>query len=207
MGVVTLGASHGAWKIEASSFNGREPDQIRWNIETRKFDSRSARVSFNPTSALSLQVSHGKLESPELLEPETRLKRTTASATYQASLGNHAWGTTLAWGRNDKSGHGAARKLDGWLLEATAALSASDTVFGRVERVDNDELFDEGHPLHGRAFRVGKLSLGYIREVGATGRVKWGIGGLVSAFRIPGEMQASYGSHPRAYMVFLQARL
>ncbi|MDI1300967.1 MAG: hypothetical protein PSX71_03590 [bacterium] len=48
-GVVTLGASQGPWKLEASSFNGREPDENRWNIETRQFDSWSVRLSYNPT--------------------------------------------------------------------------------------------------------------------------------------------------------------
>jgi hypothetical protein len=35
-GVTTLGLSEGPLKLEASWFNGREPDQDRWNIETRK---------------------------------------------------------------------------------------------------------------------------------------------------------------------------
>ncbi len=89
-------------KIEASAFNGGEPDQRRWNMEVRKFDSASARLCWNPTPAWSLQVSHGRLDSPELLEPEVSLRRTTASANYHHAIGSRPMQTTLAWGRNRK---------------------------------------------------------------------------------------------------------
>src|SRR5206468_6723046 len=38
-GVATLGYVWKDFKIDASAFNGREPDQNRWNIETRQLDS------------------------------------------------------------------------------------------------------------------------------------------------------------------------
>jgi hypothetical protein len=207
MGVVTLGAEHGPFKLEASSFNGREPDQNRWNIEHGSFDSWSARITVEPAEGLTLQASYGDLKSPEALEPGTRVRRTTASAIWMKSIEGMRWGTTLAWGRNNKSGEDGARKLDGWLAESTLEISPRHTVFGRLEKVRTDELFDHDSPLHGQAFDVGKLSLGYIYDFAATGPVRWGVGGLVSAFRIPGEIAPYYGSSPNAYMIFLQARL
>lgn len=207
MGVVTLGASQGPWKLEASRFNGREPDQNRWNIETRAFDSSAVRLSFNPSPEWSAQVSHGDLKSPEQLEPGIRVKRTTASVMRQSTLAGGVWGTTLAWGRNDKRGEGTSRKLDGWLLESTLEVSERHTFFGRVERVSNDELFDHDQPLHGRTFDVGKLSLGYIHDFARTGPVKWAVGGLASAFSLPSDLKPVYGGSPHAFMLFLQARL
>ena len=206
-GVVTLGASTGPWKIEASTFNGREPDQNRWNIETRGFDSSSARLTFNPSANWSAQVSYGDLKSPEQLEPEVRVRRTTASVMYQSTIAGRPWGTTLAWGRNDKRGGEENRKLDGWLLESTAMATSRDTLFARAERVNNDELFLPGDPLHGKPFEVSKLSIGAIHDFASTGPVKWGIGGLVSVYHVPSELETSYGPHPRSFMVFLQARL
>jgi hypothetical protein len=165
-------------------------------------------VSFNPTDEWSFQASYGRLKQPEQLEPGVDVNRTTASAVYQSTLGGHAWGTTLAWGRNDKRAAGeASRKLDGWLLESTLELSDRHTVFGRLERVNNDELLAEDDPLHGKAFKVDKLSLGYIYDFARTGPVQWGVGALASAYRMPSELEPSYGSHPRSYMLFLQARL
>ena len=207
MGVVTMGASTGPWKLEGSRFNGREPDQNRWNIENRRFDSSSVRLSYNPSSLWSAQVSYGNLASPEQLEPEVRVRRSTASVMYQATVAGRAWGTTLAWGRNDKRAGGKDRKLDGWLLETALELTRADTLFGRAERVNNDELFPEADPRHGDVARVGKITLGMVHDFASTGPVKWGIGALASAYRIPGALQSSYGAHPRSFMVFLQGRL
>ncbi len=38
-GVLTAGLVHGDWKVEASRFHGREPDEHRYDIETGALDS------------------------------------------------------------------------------------------------------------------------------------------------------------------------
>ena len=58
-GVVTAGLILDKWKMEASAFRGREPDQHRYDIEAPKLDSFSARLSWNPIRELSMQVSVG----------------------------------------------------------------------------------------------------------------------------------------------------
>ena len=178
-GVATLGVSRGPLQLEGSWFNGREPDPYRWNIETRKFDSWSTRLSYNPVAELSLQVSYGDLASPEQLEPETRVRRTTASIVYQRRLGADNWGTTFAYGQNRKSGPEKNVTEPAWLLESTYVLGDTHTFFGRAEQLRNSELFGHGDPLHGQEFRVRKLALGYIYDFARSGPVKWGIGGLV----------------------------
>jgi hypothetical protein len=203
-GVVTLGYVRRNVKAEVSAFNGREPDQNRYNIETRKLDSASGRLSWNPTLAWALQASYGRLDSPELLEPEIAIRRTTASASYQTSVGGNNWQTTLAWGRNDKR---PGKQTDGWLLESAIKIGEVHTIFARVERVENDELFRENEPLHGETFRVGKLSLGYINDFAHVGRVKIGAGGLVSKYDKPSALDPFYGDDPTSYMLFLRARL
>jgi len=206
-GVLTAGATQGPWKLEGSWFNSREPDEHRWNMETRKLDSWSARLSFAPTEAWSLQVSQGNLKSSEELEPDTQVRRTTASASYQARIAGNPWQTTLAWGLNDKRSPDSRVKLAGWLLESTLVVDDRHTFFGRFEQVDNNELAAEDSPLHGEAFRVRKLSLGYIHDFAKTGPVRWGIGGLIGVLQVPAALKPSYGSSPRSEMIFLQARL
>jgi hypothetical protein len=206
-GVATLGASKGPFQLEGSWFNGREPDQQRWNIETRKFDSWSTRLSYNPLPELSMQVSYGDLKSPEQLEPDVRVKRTTASITYQKKSGSDHWGTTLAYGRNRKSGPGVDVTEPGWLLESTYTVRDTHTFFARGEQVTNGELFMEGQALHGQEFKIRKLSVGYIYDFIRSGPVQWGVGGLVGFNDAPAQLDPSYGSHPRSYMVFLQGRL
>lgn len=206
-GVLTAGASQGPWKVEGSWFNGLEPDQHRWNIETRKFDSWSTRLSYNPSPNWAFQVSHGDLKRPELLEAQTSIKRTTASASYHRRLGQAQWQTTLAWGLNDKRSPEGRERLPGWLLESTYVLRDTHTVFGRFEQIKNDELFHAGDPLEGRAFRIRKLSIGYIYDFARTGPLRWGVGALVGVIRAPGVLEPVYGRHPTSAMVFLQGRL
>jgi hypothetical protein len=135
-GVVTLGYVRDRMKLEASVFRGREPGPDRYRIETGRLDSYSLRLSCNPTDDWSLQVSYGRLESPEALHPDEDVRRTTASASYNVRIAGALVQTTLAWGRND-----AGKKLDGYLLESSASIAGRHTFFGRVERVDKDELF------------------------------------------------------------------
>ena len=74
-------------KIEGSIFTGREPDENRYDFDRPRFDSYSGRISWNPTRDLALQVSHGYLNSPEELEPDAKVHRTTASAIYNRAVG------------------------------------------------------------------------------------------------------------------------
>lgn len=203
-GVVTLGYAWQAVKLEGSVFNGREPDQSRYNIETRHFDSASARLSWNPSPQWALQVSHGRLDSPEQLEPDVSVKRTTASASYQTTVAENPWQTTLAWGRNRKNPGGTT---DGWLLESELLIQHRYTLFGRAERVDNDELFMAGEPLQGRTFRVNKISLGAIYDFFNANHVALGIGALVSRYAIPSVLDDAYGEQPKSSMVFVRAKI
>ncbi|HEY4371688.1 MAG TPA: hypothetical protein VGN52_07175 [Burkholderiales bacterium] len=203
-GVATLGTVLGRWKIEASAFNGREPDQYRWNIETRGFDSGSARLSFNPTARWSLQVSYGRLASPEQLEPNVSVRRTTASAIYDTQLAGGHWQTTFAWGRN-RANPGNATQA--WLLESAWRWRDTHTFFARAERVGKDELFTDPDPRHHTVYEVNKLSLGYVYDFAHVQRVRVGVGGVVSAYATPSALDSVYGSHPRSFMAFLRARI
>lgn len=202
-GVATLGATAGDWKIEASAFNGREPDQFRWNIETRKFDSYSGRVTWNPALEWSMQVSYGYLASPEQLEPDVAVHRTTASVSHSRSFGDAHWDTTLAMGINREN----QENHPGWLLESNYHFSSPYSVFGRAEYLRTDHLFEAPSPHAGQEFGIGKLSLGATRELGNAGPLAFAIGGLVSVYSVPNAIKADYGSDPTSVMIFLQTRL
>ncbi len=202
-GVLTAGYVVGGVKLEASAFNGREPDQNRYDIEVRALDSYALRASYNPSERWSLQASFGRLASPEQLEPQVSVRRSTASLSYNAPVANW-WQTTLAFGRNTPS---AGAATDAWLLESAAAVSPALTLFARYEHVAKDELFLPDQPLYGRTFTIQKLSLGSVYDFARWAQVRFGIGALVSTYDYPGSLNASYGSRPRSFMVFIRARL
>lgn len=198
-GVATVGFVQGAWKLEASSFTGREPDEKRWNIESPKFDSWSARMSWNPTPDWALQVSHGRLHSPEQLEPDVDIDRSTISASLNSHLGDDLLQTTVAWGRNHKRPGSSDASA---LLESTLRVADRHSFFGRLERGERSEPFEGSDPFAGRRFTVTKLSLGYRIDVARRGNLAANLGALCSAFSIPRALQEVYGGHPTAFMVF-----
>jgi hypothetical protein len=203
-GVVTLGAVDGRWKLEGSLFKGREPDQARYGIEAPELDSRSVRLSWNPSRAWALQLSHGRLVSPEQLEPGIDVDRTTASAIWSRASGSARWHATLAWGRNRNR---PGRTLDAFLLETTVSMRARHGVFARGEIVEKDELFEEQDPLHGRAFTVGKVSVGYLYDFMRTARVAVAAGASGGLHFTPGDLKATYGDLPASGIVFLRMKL
>lgn len=199
-GVLTAGLAVNDWKFEASTFRGREPDQYRYDIERPTLDSFSGRVSWNPTRELSLQVSYGRINSPEQLAPAQNENRLTASAIYTTAFGDgHLWSTTAAWGRKMLQ---PGETLDAWLLESSLIFKNNVTLFMRAERVDENELTHDIPGLDGRTFTVNKVSVGGIYDFIRTERVKFGLGGLVSRYGLPSDLVTEYGRDPTSYMVF-----
>ena len=207
-GVVTAGVALDTVKLEASTFRGREPDQYRFDIEAPKFDSYSARASWNPTKELSMQVSWGHIESPEQLVPIVNENRITASLAYTKQVGDgNLWATTLAWGRKYNS---PGNTLNGYLAETELIFKNGITLFGRAERVENDELLERGemvtgfgqHPVH----TVSKVSAGGIYDFIRTQNMKFGVGALASRYRIPDPLEADYGD-PTSYMIFARLKI
>lgn len=200
-GVVTAGATWRNWKLEASRFNGREPDQNRWDIETGPLDSTTLRLSWNPTRELALQASWARLIHPEQLEPSANQTRWSASAIWTKRLGaGKWWSTTLAWGRRSSE--------TGW-LDAAALESAvkvgTVTVFGRGEYTENNEL--AGAAALTRAYGVGKISLGAIRDFPVAPHLALGLGALAARNIVPHPLAASYGGDRNGAMLFVRLKL
>src|SRR6202521_805665 len=133
-GVVTGGVYSRKWQIEGSAFNGREPDDHRWNFDPIKIDSYSGRLTVNPTAQWSLAGGYGYLRSPEALKPDESQHRITASALHGAQLGaDGQWASALIWGANKHST--SANWSSGFLAESEAIVDAQNTLLGRTELV------------------------------------------------------------------------
>lgn len=199
-GVLTVGIARKTWQIEGSWFNGREPDENRWNIESPKLDSYSGRFTWNPTPEWSAQVSYGYLDSPEQLHPEESVRRTTASIMHLAKLSDDTHiATTLGWGRND--GH---QTTDAFLLESSF-MTERYTVFGRAELVEKtgEELDltpeDQTHPIK-------QFTLGASRELVRDRPYQVALGASVTYSITPDALESIYDRHPTGYWVFLRVR-
>jgi hypothetical protein len=201
-GVVTAGVVADRVKVELSRFNGREPDQHRWDIETGPLDSTAVRVSWNPTSALALQASWGHFVDPEQLEPGVNQKRLSASALYAREVApGWKFAGTLAWGRKMVEHH----RDDAYVAEASLKHEAW-TIFGRAEASENRELVAGVET--GPAYRVGKVSLGAVRDFRIADHLSIGAGGLLALNFVPDALAPAYGgSDPTGMMGFVRLKL
>jgi hypothetical protein len=208
-GVVTAGVFGATWKAEGSLFNGREPDEGRWDLDLAPLDSHAGRLWWLPDPEWALQVSGGHLEEAERdVGHGTRVdvERWTASATWHRRLAaDRLLATTLAWGRNEEEG----RATGALLVEGALDLTRRDTLFARAERAEKTghDLALEDPALEDRTFAVASLLVGYARQVGRAAGWALGVGGKVSASRVPAHLEPFYGTDtPLGWGVFLSAR-
>lgn len=201
-GVLTAGLFGPRWKLEGSAFNGREPDEKRWDFDPIRLDSYSGRFTVNPDSNWSFAAGYGFLKSPEGLRPAESMHRITASVLHGRKLGvDGQLATTLVWGSNRHSG----KTSHSALAEGEAILDRHNTLFGRLELVQKTAE-DLGFAT-GPTFTIKALSLGYIREVGRTfwGTVGVGFQGTLNV--VPATLDPFYGSRtPVGGMLFLRIR-
>jgi hypothetical protein len=203
-GVLTGGVVLERMKLEVSAFRGREPNEDRWDIETPKLDSRAIRFSVNPAPEWSLQASRGRLVSPEQLDPDVDVDRTTVSVIHERVWPAAHAQATLAWGRNENR---PGPSLDAVLLEGALEWGDAHTLFGRAERIEKNELFPEGDPRAGEIFDVGAVTLGYRWDGWRYGALRWGLGGAGTLVAVPHALTSAYGSSPASGLLFLHAAL
>src|SRR5215471_14714136 len=136
--VITLGFIQGWAQLEASTFHGREPNENRWTIGTGAPDSFSSRLTIGPTFNLVGQVSIGRINQREALEPTVDTLRTTASITHVLNFQSGHVASSLIWGRNKDLAPITPRIFNSYGLESTVNFSTSNWAWTRIENVDRD---------------------------------------------------------------------
>jgi hypothetical protein len=208
-GVVTAGIFSNRFKLEGSVFNGREPDEERWDFDPIKLDSYSGRATFNPNANWSMSAGYGWMKSPEILNPTESMHRITASILHGTKLGEDGQvASAVVWGANAHHGE----LTHSVLAESEAILDRSSTLLGRAEFVQKsaDELVIDQPPFGfapADRFNVIALSGGYIRELARFRRATIGVGGMGTVNLIPSSLEPVYGSQsPVGWTVFLRLR-
>lgn len=202
-GVITSGFDIGPnLQLEASAFNGREPDERRYNFDFGPLDSWSARISGALKNGWGASYSYGHLVHPEALEPGD-VDRQSASLMYTRAMTRGYWATSLVWGRNHRETTGANR--NGYLLESTLNFAECNYAFTRLELVDKDEL-DLPLPLAGQNFRVAAFTFGGVRDLVHNARGQIGLGTALTFYSKPAALDPIYGRSPVSLQVFLRFR-
>src|SRR5258708_5780364 len=136
-GVITTGFIIDRVRLEASAFNGREPNEERWSIQLAALDSWSARVSVAPSRNCTAQYHIGRLEHPEALEPGSQWRQ-TASVEYNRLLPRGNWASSLILRRVPKIATGT--NLHNYLIESTLNFLLLHYPFTRLEPLDKTQL-------------------------------------------------------------------
>ena len=204
-GVATLGFRYNDFKLEGSTFKGREPDEFRYNFDAPKFDSYSVRLSYNPSKQWALQVSNGWLHSPEDNEPLQNVDRFTASAIHTKMLSADSYvATTLLYGQNHFSDNG--KTVPSALIESTLQMHKV-AVYGKFEYVQKDaEELDLNNPATGYDpnFNINALTLGVNRIISTVKHtdLRLGLQGTLNVS--PPALRQLYGTTPVGFEVYLR---
>lgn len=210
-GVATLGVRYRNAKLEGSLFTGREPNENRYRFDRPRFDSYSARLSVNTSANLALQASAAHLESPEELEPDDNVDRTSASVLHNVSVGKESiLSSTFVWGMNRHSGHGEATYSNSFLLESNLQAKQFN-LFTRLETLQQN--YDElvlpaltDHDAHANR-QIAAFTLGASRYVAKTkaGWLDLGLTGTLNTFDSSNAtLMQAYGKNPLSFEVYLR---
>ena len=177
-GALTAGIFSRVLKLEASAFNGREPDAQRTDFDFRQIDSYSLRVAANPNGRWSLSAWYAYLDSPEELHPAESIHRYGAAVLTAQGPVNAA----LVWGAN---GH-----RHSILAEGDIEVLRGHHVFTRVEYVRKSA---EDLGVSPGDYDLGSLVLGYVKDWGT-----FSLGTRGAIGFIPEALRTSYGSRTPA---------
>jgi hypothetical protein len=199
-GAVTAGLFTRSVKLEASAFNGREPDERRTDLDFRRIDSYGARVAVSPGERWSLSAWYAYLRTPEELHPEESIHRYGAAALTARGRFNGA----LVWGANDRLNGTTSHSL---LAEGDVEMGRGHHLFGRTEYVRKtaEELVVPGRPPD-ETYDLGSIVAGYLKAW-VVGSGEWGFGFRGSVGLVPARLEAPYGSRtPLGVAIFARWR-
>jgi hypothetical protein len=201
-GVVSAAVDHGRWVVEGSLFNGREPDEDRWDFDFAALDSYAGRVSFRPDDEWELSFSTGHLAEPEELEAGD-VRRTTMSASWWRREGGDFTAATTAYGVN-ASDHGSRHAVMGEITRRDGLHS----FFTRLEvlQVETAKLLGSATVDHERRDTLGAFTFGAVRDVVRARGFEGGLGAAATVYAVPEVLQPTHGRRPVSVQVFFRLR-
>lgn len=220
-GVVTLGVNTRWLNLEGSAFNGREPDDYRFNVDYygAKLDSYSGRLTVAPGPNVALSAWGGYVYAHDRLDDPTGMQRYGASIlTTSDRPDGGTWANGLIWGMNVH--HHSARlhthtpgaktytASAALLFESSLDLNDRTSVYGRVEQVQKsaDDLgFLGGEPM--QLFTVRSLSLGATRDLRTLRDLSIGVGARGTVNLVPETLRFTYQTRtPSGLAIYLRVR-
>jgi len=219
-GVLTAGIYTKTLKVEGSAFNGRDPDNYRYNIDYAgaSLDSYSGRVTLaRPDVALSAWAgylyAHDRLEAPigmqrygvsvlTSFEGRDGLRR-SSSLVYGYNVHHH--------GSEHNHGDSTARTYDvmtALLWESLLPLTRRWSTYFRLEQVDKNanEMGFVGGDLM-QIFEIRPITLGVAYTLPLKGDAVVSLGGQATMTLLPTDLEATYRTrYPMGFVAYVNVQ-
>lgn len=203
--VFTLGYSWRNVSVENSAYDFRPSQAPHSDREGgMELKSRITRLSYQASPALQLQFSRGTVSVLDRLVDNDSTRRTTLSATTTRRFTGGEWKTAFAWGRNAREKYATTI---GYLAETAVRFSGSHMMFGRLEQVGSDDLYDGSPTLRGHEGNVRRLTVGYYKDIYQRGTAYLGAGAMVRRHFLSVAQARAYRRTPISYMLFVRVKL
>jgi hypothetical protein len=205
-GVATLGFRYGIAKVEASAFNGHEPDENRFDFDKPAFNSYSYRVSVNPDKHVAIQFSQGIINGPEALNPAEDIFRTTASITTEHQIADASFiNNSLIWGHNSVEEHNGQPNASEHSITAESNVQLDATaVYARYEFVQKSAEELSINPATVTIFNVNAFTLGVNRRLFQHAHTDVSLGVQATLNTIPDGLLNLYGNSPLSGQIYLK---
>jgi hypothetical protein len=210
-GVVTLGAWLDPFKIDASVFNGNDPDENRYLSDPIDLNSASLRFSLCPTRETTAQISYALIRNAEMKPASGEMSRITFSLLYGAQIFDFIAWDYVHWDSSFVIGMDVVRGVarQSILYESDFQIQKT-SLFSRFEFVEKEpsELDIPSAPADGLQ-GVSAVTVGLAQRlfsVGDTGYsgVTGTIGAKSTVHLVPKRLQPAYGQTPISAEIFLK---
>lgn len=202
-GVATVGFRYKILKLDASLFTGREPGEARYGFDRPRFDSYAYRLTVNPINSLSAQISRAFIKSPEIVEPDENVHRTTASILHSLPLQghNHSLSSAFIWGYNDSGEH---HQENSFTIESNLQFDRF-AAYGRFENIEKSatelllDQFEEHELFNINAFTLG-INYTFLRQW----KTNFALGAQGTLYSADERLDLIYGNTPKSFEVYLR---
>jgi hypothetical protein len=195
----------GRTTLQASVFNGDEPEPTKVDLPLGEIDSYAARIVQQFSTKIFAMASMAYIKTPESHDPGLDHIWRYSASLYSKSECGHGWNfhNTLIWGLVNFYDDTAALTSfgDEFLLQKHAM-----GFWGRVEHLErtSGELQIANLPAGERRW-VTAFTVGYTHQLTKFDGWTFGIGSSVTKDFLPREFESPYGGDPLTARVFLQA--
>jgi hypothetical protein len=202
-GVVSASLDLGRLTLEGSLFNGREPDDERWDLDLGRLDSFAGRVWFRPSEGWEFQGSTGRLRDAEYAEAGD-VQRTSVSMGWIRNQpdGFDAW--TAGWGMNAAHGEHRQGTFGEFTVERAGVFAAARL---DVQQLELEKWLPHTAVDHHQAGTAVAFSVGGGRRLLAGRGFEGVLAFQVTVNRSPEALRSTHGAAPTAGLVYFRLRL